>query len=68
MSSMENPIFLTKDPSGNNFIYDVSIYKIWKQGFCILGSKYYLSKKYIEPYTKIKKYRDYIIEKTVTLL
>lgn len=65
---MENPIAQRSCLTGSNFIYDVSIYKIWKQGFCILGNKYYLSKKYIEPYTKIRKYRNYIIEKTITML
>lgn len=65
---MENPIPQRSYPTGSNFIYDVSIYKIWKQGFCILGNKYYISKRYIEPYIKIKKYRNYIIEKIVTLL
>lgn len=68
MSLMENPIAQRSYPTGSNFIYDVSIYKIWKQGFCILGNKYYISKRYIEPYIKIKRYRNYIIEKIVTLL
>lgn len=65
---MESLISQMKDHSGDNFIYDVSIYKIWKQGFCILGSKYYLSKSFIKPYIKTKKFRDYTLEKIVTLL
>lgn len=52
------------------FLYEVSINKYWKNGFCVLASKLFKSDKLlnIKKYSKIKRYKDYFIEKSITIL
>ena len=58
---MEQLISHMKDPSGDefylyeengikeydSFIYEVSLHKYWKNGYCLLGIKLYKSNKFI---------------------
>lgn len=50
------------------FVYEVSINKYWKNGFCVLANKFYKSDKLIEVPDKIRHYDDYIIIREVILL
>lgn len=76
----------TKDPSGEKsktyifdgirievlpyFIYEVNLYKYWKGGFCMLGTRTFKSDRFlnIKCKRKIKRYDTYFIEKEVTLI
>lgn len=74
-----------KDPSGDNplyeskyglvrmcssFIYEVCLYKYWKNGFCQLDSKFYKSSHilHIKKDNTIIKYKDFFIEKEISLI
>ena len=52
------------------FLYELSINKYWKSGFCSLGRKFFKSDNLIRiNKTNIfKKYKDYIIEKEISLI
>lgn len=52
------------------FLYEVCINKYWKWGFCMLGNKFFKSDKLLRiKNTKILKYyKDYIIEKEISLI
>lgn len=52
------------------FLYEVCIYKYWKSGFCMLGSRFFKSDTLlnIKHNHKFKRYDEYIIEKEVTLI
>lgn len=52
------------------FLYEVSIHKYWKNGYCLLGSKYYKSKSLLDIKKSIrtKKFKDYTISKEIELL
>jgi len=52
------------------FIYEVSAYKYWKNGFCFLGDKYYKSNKLlkIKKNRKVKDFKEYKIVKEIVLL
>lgn len=50
------------------FIYEVSINKYWKNGFCVLGHKFYKSNKLLKTKDKIRYYDNYIISKEIILL
>ena len=47
----------------DSFLYEVSVYKVYKDRFECLGSKYYSSNNYlnIKKSCKIKKYKDFNI-------
>lgn len=79
---MEQLISHMKDPSGDefylyeengikeydSFIYEVSLHKYWKNGYCLLGIKLYKSNKFIPTNRICKKYKDYTIEKDIILI
>lgn len=52
------------------FLYEVCINKYWKDGFCVLGYKFYKSNKLldIKKYRITKKYKDYLLEKVIDLV
>lgn len=52
------------------FIYELCVYKYWKNGYCILGSKLYKSNKLlnVEKNFIIKKYEDCTIVKEINLI
>lgn len=83
---MEEPISPKKDPIGQeseyylykgdkievfeSFLYEVSIHKYWKSGYCLLGSKLFKSDKLLNvkvPH-KYKYFKDYIIMKEISLV
>lgn len=82
---MVKPTNLTKDHSGDNsfyeyenglvkiypeFIYEVCLYKYWKNGYCQLGSKLYKSNHllHIKDNNIINKYLGFFIEKEISLI
>ena len=81
---MEEPTNIGNGPSGrdfylykdngiveyNSFIYEVSLHKYWKNGYCLLGTKLFKSNKFIDvKKTHIyKKFKDYMIEKDIILI
>lgn len=52
------------------FLYEISINKYWKNGFCVLGHKFLKSSKLldIKQNNIFKRYKDYIIEKGISIL
>lgn len=52
------------------FIYEVCVYKYWKSGFCLLGSKFIKSNHLltIKHHNIYKKYLGYFIEKEIYLV
>ncbi len=54
----------------SSFTYEVCLYKYWKYGYCILGSKFYRSNKQLPIKKKniFKKQEDFIIEKEINLI
>ena len=50
------------------FLYEVSLHKYWKNGYCLLGIKLYKSNKFIPTNRICKKYKDYTIEKDIILI
>lgn len=52
------------------FLYEVCIDKYWKGGFCILESKFFKSDKLlkIKTFNKFKYEKDFLIEKSITML
>ena len=52
------------------FLYEVCINKYWKNGFCLLGHKYFKTDKplNIKKTSIYKKYKDYLIEKEIILM
>ncbi len=52
------------------FLYELSIHKYWKNGFCVLGTKFFTSKKLLnfKQVKKIKQFKGYKLEKEITLL
>lgn len=74
----------TNDPSGNKlydyngilveplstFIYEITINKYWKNGYCQLGRKLYKSDRLlnISNNSIVIKYNDYTIEKEISLI
>lgn len=52
------------------FLYEVCINKYWKNGFCVLGSKFLKTEDllYIHRTNIFKYYKDYIIEKEISLI
>lgn len=81
---MEELIDQTNFPSGpkryifNNqvisvapyFIYEVSLHKYWKGGYCYLGNKLYKSGQilHISKSVQVQKFKDYTLSKEVILL
>lgn len=55
---------------GKYYIYEVNLYKFWKNGYCFLGSKRFYSRKLLN----IKKeriyryFKNYIIEKEICFI
>lgn len=54
----------------NTFIYEISLHKYWKNGYCLLGCKFFKSDKLlpIKNNSIYKKYNGYLIEKEITLI
>lgn len=50
------------------FLYEVCIYKYWSWGCCLLGSKFYKADVLLKNKNKITRYKDYIIEKSISLV
>lgn len=52
------------------FIYEVGLYKYWKSGFCMLGTRTFKSDKFlnIKCKRKVKRYDTYFIEKEIVLI
>lgn len=52
------------------FLYEVSLHKYWKNGYCLLGTRYFRSDSLlaIKKDRKYKKCKDYIVEKEICLL
>lgn len=50
------------------FIYEISLNKYWKNGYCVLAHKFYKSNKLLNISDEIKHYDDYIISKEIVLL
>lgn len=52
------------------FIYEVNLYKYWKNGFCLLGNKFIKSNKLLSLKANkiIEKHKDYFIEKEISLI
>lgn len=50
------------------FLYEVSIYKYWKNGFCLLGNKFFKTNKPLRQYNNFKYFKEYFVEKEVSLL
>lgn len=52
------------------FLYEVSIYKYWNSGACMLGSKFFKSDKLLnlKYYRKVENHDGFSIEKEVTLM
>lgn len=81
---MGKPTCQTNAPSGSKFyeyegepvellptfMYEVTLSKYWKNGFCQLGSKFYKAVRllHIKNTCIIKKYNDYYIEKKINLI
>lgn len=81
---MAKPILQTKDHSGIKyyiykeqkivefpyFIYELCVYKYWKNGFCILSTKFYKSDDLlnIKKQRKYKYFKEYMIEEEITLV
>lgn len=81
---MENPMNQQKDLSGTNyysykgeivelsptFLYEISLYKLWKGGAASLGTKYYKADHLlnIKKSLEIKELEDGHIEKSITLV
>jgi len=53
-----------------SFVYEVSFYKHWKGGCCLLGNKFYQSNKLVKlkHSTQIKRVKDFLISKDIVLL
>lgn len=53
----------------HKFIYCSSVYKIWKQGACILDEKYYVSSKplNLKKIPKMIKKKEYTIQRYIQL-
>lgn len=82
---MKEHLNLKKDLSGNKklyvyldskvyehpkFLYEVSIGKYWKYGYCLLSSTHYESDKLlnISKPNEYKRFKDYMIGKSITLI
>lgn len=82
---MVKHILQAKDPSGDNFlyeseyglvkiyssfIYEVCLYKHWKNGYCQLDSKFYKSDHilHIKKNRVITKYKNFFLEKEIILV
>lgn len=54
----------------STFIYEITINKYWKNGYCLLGRKLYKADKLlnISKDRIIMKYNDYTIEKEISLI
>lgn len=50
------------------FVYEVTLGKYWKNGYCYLGSKYYKSNKPLKSKVISKRYKDYTIRKELILI
>lgn len=50
------------------FLYEVSIYEITKYTAGILSTKYYTSNEYISIKPYVKRFQNFILERSVTLL
>ncbi len=52
------------------FIYEVSIHKYWKGGYCLLGNKLFKSNKAlnISHFHRYKYFKECIIEKEISLI
>lgn len=52
------------------FIYEVCLYKYWKNGFCILSSKFYKSDKLlnIKKWRKYKYFKEYMLVQEIILV
>lgn len=50
------------------FLYEVNIYRYDKYGVNILDNRFYKSSNYVKPYNIIKKEKDYILEKNISIL
>lgn len=53
----------------DKFLYRVSIYKLWKQGFCIISEKYYQCDKPLNLKKIINciKHKTHSIQRSITL-
>lgn len=53
----------------HKFIYCSSVYKIWKQGACLLDEKHYVSTKplNLKKIPKVSKKKDYTIQRFIQL-
>ncbi len=68
-----NEIYIFNDTKigvSKYFTYEVNISKHWKGGFCIIGNKFFKSNKLLNITCprKVKKYKNYFIEKEITLI
>lgn len=50
------------------FLYEVSIHKYWKLGYCLLGYKYFKSDKLLDNSIETKKFDGYSISKEINLI
>lgn len=52
------------------FIYEVSLHKYWKNGYCFLGNKFYKSNKLlnIKQNSIYKRDKNYILEKSISII
>lgn len=52
------------------FIYEISIYKYWNRGFCLIDSKCYYASELlpIKKDSEIKKYKDFSLLKEISLV
>lgn len=50
------------------YLYEVSIYKIYKDRVETIGNKFYKTDNYIKVKSAHKKYKDYILAKFVNLI
>lgn len=76
--------YQTNDPSGNKyyeyegvpvellptFVYEVTLSKYWKNGYCQLGSKFYRANRllHIKNNCIVTKFDGYNIEKAISLI
>lgn len=52
------------------FLYEVSLHKYWKNGYCLLGSKLFKSDKLLNIRCPrvYKRFKEYTIEKEISLI
>ena len=73
MNNLTGKWFIYKDnivELNPTFVYELTIYKYWKNGVSIEGSKLYLSDKLLRVKNRLvtKKYDDYTIEQDIALI